>query len=221
MRSAPVLLCLLIGCRSSAPPLSEGEAAADRACGIVRAFASAHGWGDRMSDCFYDDVRVFETQEGLFDAIRAVHGLPPDAAFPDGVVAALEQRHLMVVTPQAYARIAPAYARQDDAWTRLMAHEIGHRLHVAILDGDEDAMGPPWFFEGFAVVAAGQQLGDPLAYETADEALAAVYEDAPLAYRRFGAAVRFFGASHSLPTLVARAGGPDFESWLTRPAAAP
>ena len=127
----------------------------------------------------------------------------------------------MAVSPEEYARVAPDYAHQDDAWTRLLAHEIGHRLHVAVLDGNEDAMGPQWFYEGFAVVAAGQQLGPPLEYATPAEALRGVHEDAPRSYRRFGAAVRFFAGRHPLPTLVARAGSVDFESWLAEPDAAP
>ncbi len=190
------------------------RAAVERACRHIDTFAAAHGWKHLVGDCFYDRVEVFETQPELTDRIIALHQLPPETKLPTGVVAALEKRVLMAVTETENQRLNPAYTQQDDAWARLLAHEIGHRLHVAVLDGDEDAMGPSWFFEGFAVVAAGQKLGAPLTYTSAEDALQGCHSNAPLAYRRYAAAVRYFMSRVPLATLVEQAGSTDFEQWL-------
>jgi hypothetical protein len=40
-----------------------------------------------------------------------------------------------------------------------MIHEMAHRLHARIV-GDEQKMGPIWFWEGFAVYAADQYLSN-------------------------------------------------------------
>ncbi len=190
------------------------EATAKEGCALIEAFARQHAWHGKMSDCFYDSVEVFSSQDELKRRLIELHDLPPTTKLPSGVVAALEKRILMAVSADEMRRLNPAYSQHDDSWTRLLAHEIAHRLHVAILDGDEDAMGPTWFFEGFAVVASGQRLGEPLTYPTAKEALAGAHEKAPLAYRRFAAAVRYFAEKAPLAELVKRAGDEDFEAWL-------
>lgn len=117
--------------------------------------------------------------------------------------------------PEEYSRLRPEYATEPDAWTRLVAHEIVHRLHVAILDGNEEAMGPPWFYEGFAVVGAGQPLGEDIVLTSAAEALSTVKNTQSRgSYRYYAAAVRYFAGRVPLRDLVQHAGRADFESWL-------
>lgn len=67
----------------------------------------------------------------------------------------LENRRLMAVAPQMYHDSYPD-GREKNAYEKLLAHEIFHRLHVRILNGNEESMGPVWFFEGFAIYAADQ-----------------------------------------------------------------
>jgi hypothetical protein len=129
-------------------------------------------------------------------------------------VAALENRILMAVCPNEFLRLSPEYAKWNDSWQRLLAHEITHRFHVNLLHGNEDAMGPSWFYEGFAVFGAGQNLDEGLMYNSALEALSSVHEKGPLAYRRYVAAVRFFMQTKPLDKLIEHAGKPDFEDWL-------
>jgi len=195
----------------------EGEfrASVERACAIMAGFAEQQGWSGLVQDCFFDSAEVFSEQAALKQRILGLHGLPPETPLPDGVVAALEKRVLLAVTPEINARLNPAYAVQDDAWDRLLAHEMVHRLHIAVLGGDEDAMGPQWFYEGFAVVGSGQQLGEPLEYASAEAALeGALDSESEQAYRRFGAAVRFFARRIALAELVEQASNEDFEGWL-------
>ncbi len=190
---------------------------------IKTAFARAHGWVDEGDRSLFDRVEIFATQNELWQRVLELHDLPRDQPLPTkGLAAGLEHRHLLAVTPELYAEIAPEYAEADpDAWARLLAHELVHRLHVEILGGDEDAMGPMWFFEGFAVLGASQSLDRGLEYASFEEALAEAKDSAsPLAYRRFVAAVRFFAARIQLSELVLHAGAPDFEAWLERSSAA-
>ena len=101
------------------------------------------------------------------------------------------------------------------SWIEVLRDPEKIGLHVALVDGDEDKMGPQWFFEGFAVLGAGQKLGGDLAFDSSAQALAAAKDThSPLAYRRFGAAVRYFSTKTPLPTLVRRAHTEDFETWL-------
>lgn len=182
---------------------------------IVDAFAAQHDW-QAQARLHFDSVEIHATQASLWQRVLAIHDMPSTTPLPtSGLAAVLEGRVLMAVTPHVYREMHPAYTEQADFYTRILAHEIVHHLHVAVLQGDEDAMGPTWFFEGFAVVGSGQQMGAPLAYASVDEALAGAHDmKSPQAYRRFAAAVRFFMQRVPLTEMVAHAKDDDFEDWL-------
>jgi predicted esterase len=186
-----------------------------QASALVDEFAREHGWQAQAQRPLLRSVEIYERQQDLWARILALHGLPEQPLPTPQLQAALEEGVLLAVTPEASAALAPAYARQPDAWPRLLAHEMIHRLHVEILEGDEEAMGPPWFFEGFAVLGAGQELDTGLYVQSAAEALALAHDTtSPEVYARYEAAVRYFARHIPLPELVAAAGRPDFEGWL-------
>lgn len=192
---------------------------------VVQGFAQTHGWAQEAAEPTFDHVEIHATQAALWARVLALNNLDAtrSPAQPAGLVAALEGRVLLAVTPETNRAVHPRYVGQEDAWMRLLAHEMVHRLHVAILAGDEEAMGPQWFFEGFAVVGSGQVLGPPLAYHSVAQALEEVKSNEPLAYRRFAAAVRYCSTLTPMAALVRHAGQADFETWLAalEPAAAP
>jgi len=178
----------------------------------VAGFAARHGWASRMRP-FFLGVEVFADQGALWARLRSVFGLPDDAPLPTpGLAGALERGALMVVTPEVYARAQPRYGADPGAFARLLAHEMAHRLHIAILDGDEERMGPTWFFEGFAVVASGDLVG--LEVATAEDVWRHVRAEGAGAYAHYAAALRFVAGRIPLPELVARAGDAGFEAWL-------
>lgn len=182
---------------------------------MVRDAATAHGWAQHLAEPFWDRFEVYPSQAALWQRVLALHGLPADTKLTaSGLVAGLEERVLLVVSPAEFARVQPVYAAGEQAWTRVLAHEIAHRLHVRILDGDEDAMGPPWFFEGFAAVISDQRLGIEVPVTSLDEALAAAGFEGEGSYARYQAAVRWLAERIPLPELVAHAGDPAFEAWL-------
>ena len=207
---------------SALPPAPAGSAPdslervqAVRALGMVRDAATAHGWTEHIDEPFWDRFEVYDTQAQLWDRIIALHGLPPDSPLPtSGLVAGLEKRVLLAVAPEECARLRPGYAAGDQAWTRLLAHESAHRLHVRVLKGDEDAMGPTWFFEGFASVIPDQELGIDVPITSLAEALEAARFKGDGSYARYQAAVAWLSEQIPLAELVAHAGDAEFEAWL-------
>jgi hypothetical protein len=181
----------------------------------IAAFAAEHGWASRVRP-FFQHVEVFADQEGLWARLRPTFGLADDAPLPTpGLAGALERGVLHAVTPEAYARVQPRYGAAPGAYARLLAHEMAHRLHIAVLDGDEERMGPAWFYEGFAIVASGDLGG--LEVATADDLWRHARAEGPGAYAHYAAALRCLAARIPLPELVARAGGAGFERWIAGP----
>ncbi|MCA9648192.1 MAG: hypothetical protein KC492_46180, partial [Myxococcales bacterium] len=135
-----------------------------------------------------------------------------------GLSATLEEGHLLAVSPTEYQRLHPEYEHGDSAWPELLAHELVHGLHVAVLHGNADAMGPTWFFEGLAVVGSGQPFGQGRSFDSNRAALAALKEPSdPRAgsYATYAAVVRYFMTKVPLPELIERAKDANFEQWLT------
>lgn len=198
---------------SLAPRRAELAAAVVRAETVMRGFAARNGWRREGAVRAFDSVEIFDDQRALFRRILELDHMPLDTPMPvSGLAAAIEGRVLVALSPEAYARVAASYAAVPEAWPRLLAHEMVHRLHVEVLQGDEEAMGPQWFYEGFACYGAGQRIDEGIAYASAAEALSAVRGKAP--YSKYLAAVRYFARRTSVPRLVARAGRSDFEAWL-------
>lgn len=187
----------------------------------VRLFATAHGWRELVPARPFAAVEILPDAEALWARLLVVGEAPPDQLRPAALPSAgIEAERLLVLTDAGYRANAPQHAALPDAWSRLVAHELVHELHVAVLAAagrTEAAMGPRWFFEGLAVVGSGQDFDvhAGLAYPDVPSALADVAEPDPAtSYRRYAAAVRLLARKVPLPELVARAGDPDFEGWL-------
>jgi hypothetical protein len=179
---------------------------------IVDAFAKKHGWSARMRVFFPRGIEIFATQQALWRRVMGLYGKPLDTPLPtSGLSGGLEKGILLAVTPREYRRARPEYASPPGAYTRLLAHEIAHRLHVSILRGNDDAMGPAWFYEAFAVIVSGDLPSPPIDAATAWKHIR--YKGRG-AYRKWAAALRHFLTCTPLRTLVAWAGRKDFEARL-------
>lgn len=114
---------------------------------------------------------------------------------PDSVAGYTEGRALHLVTEPIYRRIwdrlYPTWPWTDDTYAALARHEIAHRAHESLVG--PDGMGEPWFFEGLAVVVAGQ-------FETDVEPVA------PPEYPVYGWRVRQLAGSHPMKGLIEHAG---------------
>jgi len=181
--------------------------AVERAQGRIDRFAVEHGWEEQCRPVPYDSVEIYQDAENLTNRVRAMYNLDPSVELPGPPVAGLEKRVLMAVTPESFRKLRSDQKEIFD-FDKLLAHEIGHRLHVAILDGDEEAMGPRWFYEGFAVIASGQLNRGPAEVEEAEEFMEA--ND----YEAYGKLLRLCMTRWDLPTLVRKAGDENFNEWV-------
>jgi hypothetical protein len=102
---------------------------------------------------------------------------------------------------------------EPDAFAKLVCHELLHRLHVRILKGDEEAMGPMWFFEGFAVVGSNQFASKALDLSR-EERKAIILSKSRGSYVRYGKVLRYLLQFTDLPSLVKRAGKSDFKDYV-------
>jgi hypothetical protein len=175
-------------------------------------FAIKYDWEQFTLEPFASSAGFF-AHKGAFDqALLETCGLDPATKIPETYCAALEQGSILCVSPELYRRLYPA-GDEPNAFEKLLAHEMAHRLHIRILGGDEEAMGPVWFYEGFALFAAGQmEKNSPLL--TAEELQAVVEAEERQDYRRYVTAFRTFLGSASLQQLIGMAGKPDFRIWL-------
>lgn len=180
---------------------------------IVLSFAAQNNWKKYLNEPLFSSVYIFESQKELWNKIRELSGSDDENSPTDGLSAALINRCLLTVTPETYKQLRPEYNQISDSWPRLLAHEMMHELHVRII-GNEDKMGPQWFFEGFAMYGSGQQFGNQI--DSFEEALTAIHSHSRGSYAKFSAAFDFFVKHINLELMLKRAHKPDFESWLAK-----
>jgi hypothetical protein len=137
------------------PRRAEFEGYIVKAMENVRAFAAKYGWSSLVHESFFDKVMIFDVKNDFDRTLLELCKMDPGMVLPESYCGALEERNLIAVSPEYYAKVYPQ-GIEPDSYIKLLTHEICHRLHVRILNGDEEAMGPVWFFEGFAIFAADQ-----------------------------------------------------------------
>lgn len=194
------------------PRRAELDSAVGQAIGIVRSFAKRHGWDSLAAEPFMDSVMVFGDKRTFDRTLLSLVGADSSTRIPAGFCAALEQRTLVAVTPEFYAKVYPDGV-EEGSYAKLLAHEMCHRLHIRILKGDEEAMGPIRFYEGFAVYAAGQLASPDRKLSLAD--IQRICGDPERGdYREYRMVLEHYLEKASLRELVTRAGSKGFEEWL-------
>jgi hypothetical protein len=180
----------------------------------LRAFATTYGWQAHVQRPFATQAHIYATKAGFDHDLLEVSGMDTTIELPRTYCAALEQDILMCVSPALYQEIYPE-GDGECAFEKLITHEMAHRLHIRILGGDEDAMGPVWFYEGFALFAASQfeQLQLTL---TLDDMWRVMGEAERGSYKQYAAVFRHLVGKVSLLELVQNAGREDFTDWLKR-----
>lgn len=177
------------------------------------AFAKQNGWAGLMKEPFVKQVEVYDSKAAFDRRIREVDATSSESTVPKTFVAAIEDGVLIIVSPEVFQDSVPRLSKAPGAYEKLMTHELAHRLHVRILNGDEQQMGPIWFFEGFATYAANQfpakSLPAARLWQVIDSKNRDSYDDCNAAFR-----YSLEKAGGNLPDLVARGGKPDFVEWL-------
>lgn len=94
-------------------------------------------------------------------------------------------------------------------YEKLIAHELAHAYHIHLLDGLEEAMGPVWFYEGFAIFASGQFASriDKVSIQHLERIL---FSEDRMFYQLYGALFQELVLHESLTSLVRDASNPNF-----------
>jgi hypothetical protein len=210
----------------SAPPLelppalesrrAEFEAILEAAGRRLERFAAGFGWGEHLQKPFADSAAIFDSRAAFQAEMARVFGLSPTEAeaLPKTFSGFLHDRRLATVSPGLYQENYPD-GDEPGAFEKLLTHEYAHHLHIRILGGDEEAMGPIWFFEGFALVAAGQFEGRDLTLSPEDMRRI-LAESERGSYREYAALTRHLLKSATLPEMVQRAREGDFGTWVSQ-----
>ena len=202
---------------SRAPQRRDVAPQVDSAVQELAAFARAHGWDSLVTEPFMDSVMIFDRKKDFDHQLLMLAGADTTMELPSTYCGALEARTLVVMSPGYYDAVYPD-GREPHAWVKLLVHEMAHRLHVRILNGNEEAMGPIWFYEGFAIHAAGQLTH---AAPTLDSTgMRAVMDDPERgSYALYGAVFNHFAQRHTLADLVRWAANNELERvWGRGPA---
>jgi len=188
----------------------------------VRRFAEKYGWKRHVEESFFDRLEIYDDKDKFDKMLLELHGDDLESllesasvagvSIPKEFSAGLEKNVLFAVSPELYEKNFHIGV-EEDYYEKVLAHEIFHRLHIRILEGNEEAMGPIWFFEGFAIFAADQFR--ELAIELgADEIWEIIRSKKRGSYVKYKIVFDHFLGKVSLHELVKRAGDEDFMKWL-------
>jgi len=164
-----------------------------------------------------DHAVVFADVADARRSLAAKLGGTPDQ-IPESFSGTVIERTLYVVAPAAYRatyqQLYPDHAWRPQEYRALIVHEVAHRAHAlqaTRLFGSEEGMGPGWFFEGLALVCAGQ-FDEPAPPLTRQELHDLIARDAEkgLGYPAYARIVRALAARFTVRWLVEHAGRPDF-----------
>lgn len=208
-------------------PHALGARRTEYARDVERARARVVAWFDGQGlavdgDALVDRVVVFPDVAEAKRRLAEHYGIPEDQ-IPDSFSGTVDGATLFVVSRETYAatyaRLYPEQSFSADAYAGLITHELAHRAHALFSQGrfgSEDGMGPTWFFEGLAIVCAGQFDGAPLL--TWPDAHELILRDAtaPLGYPRYGQLLRSLAARIPIRWMMERAGEADFVAALQR-----
>jgi len=179
----------------------------------IHKFAENYNWQNLMKKSFIDEVRIFDNKQSFDAVLLEMNNMDLSTKLPKTYSACLENRILMAVSPEIFLQNYPE-GEEDSFFEKLLAHEIAHRLHIRILNGDEEAMGPVWFYEGFAVYAAGQ-FQDPDLQLALKDVLQIINDPKRGSYRKYGFVLRYLLQKISLPEMVQKAEDGNFNKWIS------
>lgn len=178
----------------------------------ISEFAKRHGWDSLVVESFMDSVMIFDNKREFDKTLLSTVGMDTSIVFPKTFSAGLENRILLIVSPEIYLENYPI-GNEEDYYEKIMIHEIAHRFHIRILNGNEDAMGAVWFYEGFAVYVA-NQLNNPELNLTNEEMIEIMNDSQRGSYSNYGYIFRYFNEKVPLKDMIEKAKEEDFNKWM-------
>ena len=177
-------------------------------------FAQKHNWQVHIQEPFAANFHVHADKASFDHDLLETCGLDTTTELPTTYCAALEQGILMSVSPELYRTLYPE-GDEENAFEKLLTHEMAHRLHIRILGGNEEAMGPIWFYEGFALHAAGQFENNMPQLNT-NEIWEIVGTQERGSYKQYAAVFQYFLGKAPIQQLIEIAGRDDFMDRLKK-----
>lgn len=178
----------------------------------IKIFADKYGWIDLTEDRFMDSVMIFDNKSEFNIALLKLINAGTLIQLPETYCGALEKRTLIAVTPEIYTKVYPEGVELN-SYEKLLTHEIAHQLHIRILEGDENSMGPVWFYEGFAIFAA-DQFTDSDIKLTKDEMAKIMLSEERNSYIKYNYIFRYFAKRFPLKELILKAKDESFSEEL-------
>ncbi len=175
-------------------------------------FALKHGWDSLTNEEFMDSVMIFDDKNSFNKTLLIIAGADTSMKLPETYCAALEKRTLVSVSPEYYSKVYPE-GIEENSFIKLLTHEMAHRLHVRILGGDEEAMGPIWFYEGFAIYVA-DQFSKSNIILSKEEMIRIMKEPERGSYLKYNYLFRYFAKKIPIRDLILRAKNKDFNEEL-------
>jgi hypothetical protein len=181
-------------------------------------FFQAAGF-DLGAEGLIDSVMVFHGTDDAKEYLAKAFGAAPED-LPATFAGTVMGRSLYLVSREAYQGIWKQFYT-DWPWTSetyhgLIVHELAHRAHesIAITQfGSADAMGPTWFFEGLAIVCAGQFAGNEPLMTREEIGRQVAGNTVPIvSYPLYGRLVRSLAGQFPLKMLIMRASEARFPS---------
>lgn len=178
----------------------------------IRNFAQKYGWEELTKEEFMDSIMIFDDKNNFNKILINLAEADTSLKLPDTYCAALEKKTLIVMCPEFYSKVFPE-GIEEQSYEKLLTHEIAHRLHVRILNGNEEAMGPIWFYEGFALYAADQFSHSDITIGKT-EMIEIMNDPERGNYKKYSYIFRYFANKVPLPELISKANEENFNGWL-------
>ncbi len=178
----------------------------------IKNFAKKNGWQDLTIESFFDSAMIFDSKKEFNIALLKLAEADTSIELPQTYCAALEKRTLVAVSPEFYAQVYPE-GIEKDSYEQLLTHEIADRLHIRILNGNEEAMGPVWFYEGFALFSADQFKKSEVILDK-NEMIELMKDPDRGSYEKYNYIFRYFAERIAKAELIEKAKDNSFNDWL-------
>lgn len=160
-------------------------------------FSNKNKLGIKQPSEFIKSAVMYGTKRA-FDEMMYASGWPKNQSIPKNYVGVGQNKVFHVVSWEVYKEIYPKDSKDD--YQKLITHEISHLFHITYLKGQEDHMGPRWFYEGFACLVANQYEDSIM---PSKETIQKILKDDKFGdYKAYVSLLREVVKSKSLPTLL-------------------
>jgi hypothetical protein len=178
----------------------------------LKSFSNNYDWIEYIKENFANICEIYDDKQEFNKRIKQIFQLGEDIQIPDTYSAFLENKIIAAVSPRLYQENFPE-GIEESSYEKLLCHEMAHQFHIRLLDGDEEAMGPVWFFEGFAIYAS-NQFSDVETNIDVNEIIQIIDEKERGSYKKYSMVFKYVLNKIQLPTLVEKAGNEGFNEWV-------